>query len=335
MRETNGLRHHRTIARSATILACASAASLLWACSDDTTTPGTDAGGDVSVADSSADAAKDSAATDSAMDAGAMDATTSDAKDSTAPDSTTNDATTKDAPTTDSPSEAAPPADAPSDSNSGDSATTSDAAADASDAAPPQPLALCVTLDNACGLTNDGGACPNYSNSAGACPDREDNWADPIVQTAILAAQNDCRIQNSVYPASFLADSQAVTDYLNFLNLWVLELMGCPELGSDAGAGQYGLIPVPQQSNFFTTADTDALSSYIVTAINPTIDLYGGTDLTQAQLDTVTAELQRRALTLPHIRSSALFSDPSACPPPDAGSDASDAGASDSGSAGD
>lgn len=341
MRETNGLRHYRTIARSATMLACAGAAGLLWACSDDTTTAGEDAGNDVSVTDSSPpDAAKDSPAADST----AMDASTSDAKDSTTPDSTVTDAPSNDAPA-DAPKEAEPAdahADAPADSSPGDSSTTSDAAADAADAGSSgDMLALCPFLDTNAFDDQDGGQCVNFTDPNNAsCPDRIGTWSSEFTNDFELSLpmtmsdgtmQPDCRIYNSVF-APIFGNQTLIQDYSNQLLAFNVDLFGCPAVGSDAGVtGGYGLIPGPLVNHVFTSADTDLLSSLYLQSVENDIINNGGTDpLTQGQIDAITAELARRAATLPGYHVSTAYSDPSACAA-DAGSDSPSSDASDAG----
>jgi hypothetical protein len=257
-------------------ISAALVASCVVGCSGDDTSSSLDGGG----ADGSqaVDAAVDGAATDAgkadstAADGSVVDGSSVDGAGSgvdgssvdgagSIVDGSSVDGSISDAGTTDAPTDSA----ASHDGATGDGATT-----DASDAAAPQPLALCAAFDSRF-LLNEADAGVAAAESA-----RTQAWAfsiyDNFFNETGAYIGGDCSF--SGFTLAVTNSSDMGGPYITFLDSWIQQFLGCPTT-EDAGALAYGLLPPELAGHLYTTADLNKLSSDFVDAINNTLTCAG------------------------------------------------------------
>jgi hypothetical protein len=193
------------------------------------------------------------------------------AADSSAVDGSIVDGAGSDAGTTDAPTDSAPTDSAASgDGAMGDGETTDGATTDASDAAPPQPLALCAAFDSRF-LLNEADA-----GTANAEADRTTAWAYSIYDNFFneTGAYIGGECSFSGFTLAVTSTSDSGNAYSVFLDSWIQQFLGCPIAG-DAGTLAYGLLPSELAGHVYTTADLNKLSSDFVDGIINTLSCAG------------------------------------------------------------
>jgi hypothetical protein len=165
----------------------------------------------------------------------------------------------------------------------------------------PGPLALCPLLDTDFIGVDAGPSCANVTTTD--CPDRVDTWDDAIVFDFAVALSADCRFGQWAPP--LLTDTD-VTNYLNDLLAFTLQLFGCPLDGTTTRL-TFGLIPSALQGHKFTTADLDALSDTYAAAVEQALSDNGSPALTTEQAKSLDLKLGRLARRVPHTVRSRHF----------------------------
>jgi hypothetical protein len=165
----------------------------------------------------------------------------------------------------------------------------------------PAPVGLCPLLDSEFIGQDGGAACAHVTTSA--CPDRVDTWVSAIVFDFAIAVTNDCRFGEWAPP--LLTDADVAT-YLNDLNAFTLQFMGCPAEGTTTPLS-FGLIPSALDGNQFTTADLAALANTYIQAITQAVSDNGSPPLSSDELDAIHAKLIRLARHVPNTVPSGAF----------------------------
>ncbi len=172
---------------------------------------------------------------------------------------------------------------------------------------PPAPLTLCPAFDSAFGLTEPASCA--VSSSEACASDRINTWVGTIENDWFTINASDCRFgQWETPPIVNMFTSLGITQDLDFINLFGLQLFGCALEGNLVGPLSFPFILTDLASLSFTTADLAALSQEYVEAISQALSDNGSPPLTAAQISAFNAQLASAAGRVKGITSSSTLS---------------------------
>ncbi len=174
---------------------------------------------------------------------------------------------------------------------------------------PPAPLTFCPTLDTDFDLSAFGDVC-SPAITTNSCIDRLFVWDSSILFSFPAIIGTDCRFGQF----NNLFSLDAINEYLEQLEFFIVYIAGCPYVGTQAGPLTDALVPQPlvAQGFKFTTADVQALSDDFVAGFQAALTA-NGTPLTNAQVTALQAQLTYLQGNVPNVVSSSSLSY-STCP---------------------